>query len=346
MTIIYFILILGIIVFVHELGHFLFAKKAGIYIYEFSIGMGPRIFKWKRRNDETEYSIRLFPIGGYVQMAGESVEIDENIPKEMRMQSKTWFERFMTVIAGIMFNFILAIVLLFVVGLVTGAPKNKPYVSYVDPSGSAYQAGLEEGSVITKIDNIKVNTYDRLLLEYQVRLGQDMTFEVKTKTGETKVITITPQETNENEEIIYKYGFGLSDESDKGFFNAIKYAFTKTCSLIEQMFFTVLYLITGKLNLNSLSGPVGIFTVVGDAAKSGFINLVYLLGFISINVGFINLLPLPAFDGGHILFLIIEKIKGSPVNPKIENIIHTIGFVLLMLLMVVITYNDIIRLFK
>lgn len=346
MTIIYFILILGIIVFIHELGHYIFAKKAGIYVYEFSIGMGPQLFKWKRKNDETEYSIRLFPIGGFVQMAGESVEVDENVPKEKRMQSKTWFQRFMTVIAGIMFNFILAIILLFIVGLVNGSPENKPFVSYVDPNGSAYQAGLKEGSIITKIDDVKVKTYDRLILEYQVRLGEDITFEIKDSNGEVKTITVTPQEINENDTITYKYGFNLSDNVETGFLNAVKYAFTKTWSLLEQMFFTILYLCTGKLSLNSLSGPVGIFTVVGDAAKSGFINLVYLLGFISINVGFINLLPLPAFDGGHILFLIIEKIKGTPISPKVENIIHSIGFVLLMVLMIIITYNDIIRLFK
>lgn len=345
MTIIYFILILGIIVFVHELGHFIFAKKAGIYVYEFSIGMGPQILKWKRKNDETEYSIRLFPIGGYVQMAGESIEVDENVPKERRMQSKTWFQRLTTVIAGIMFNFILAIVLLFVVGLVNGSPQNIPYVSYVDPNGSAYQQGLTEGSVIKKIDNVKVKTYDRLLLEYQIRLGNEITFEVVDSNGVVKSIKVIPKEVKENETVTYKYGFNLSDNAETGFLNALKYSFCKTWSLIEQMFFTVIYLFTGKLNLNSLSGPIGIFTVVGDAAQSGIINLVYLLGFISINVGFINLLPLPAFDGGHILFLIIEKIKGSPVNPKVENIIHSIGFVLLMILMVVITYNDIIRIF-
>ena len=345
MTFVYFILILGIIVFVHELGHFIFAKKAGIYIYEFSIGMGPQIFKWKRKNDETEYSIRLFPIGGYVQMAGESVEIDENIPKEKRLQSKTWFQRFMTVGAGIMFNFILALIILFIIGLIHGSQQNKPYVSYVDPNGSAYQQGLTVGSVIKKIDDVKVKNYDRLLLEYQIRLGDEITFEVVDANGIVKSIKVKPQEVVENETVSYRYGFNLSDNVETGFLNALKYTFSKTWSLIEQMFFTVIYLCTGKLSLNNLSGPIGIFTVVGDAAQTGFINLVYLLGFISINVGFINLLPLPAFDGGHILFLIIEKIKGSPVNPKVENIIHSIGFVLLMLLMIVITFNDIARLF-
>ena len=131
MTLVYMILILGIIVFIHEFGHFLFAKKAGIYVYEFSLGMGPRIFKFNRKNDETEYSLRLFPIGGFVRMAGEEVDLDEKIPENKRMQSKTWMERFLTVIAGIMFNFILAIIVFFIVGLLNGASQNKPYISAV-----------------------------------------------------------------------------------------------------------------------------------------------------------------------------------------------------------------------
>lgn len=346
MTIIYFIFILGTVVFIHELGHFLFAKKAGIYIYEFSIGMGPRIFKWKRKNDETEYSVRLFPIGGFVQMAGEEVEVDENIPKDRRLQSKTWFQRFMTTIAGIMFNFVLAIILLFVVGLVSGSPSNKPYVSVVDEAGNAYKAGMEVGSVITKIDGKRVNNYDRLILEYQVRLGENITFEVKNKNGEIKEITIEPEKVEVDGVSTYKYGFNLTDEVENGIINAIKYAFTKTFALVEQMFFTIIYLITGKLSVANLSGPIGIFSIVGEAAKTGFINIIYLLAFISINVGFINFLPIPAFDGGRILFLVIEKVKGSTINPKIENMIHSVGFVLLMLLMIVITYNDIIRIFK
>lgn len=343
MTIIYFVLILGIIVFIHEFGHFIFAKKAGIYVYEFSIGMGPQIFKFNRKNDETTYSIRLFPIGGFVQMAGEEVEVDEKIPIEKRMQSKTWLQRFMTVIAGIMFNFILAIIMLFIVGIVSGSPSNKPYISYVDEGSNAFKAGMESGSLITKIDDKRIKNYDMLLLEYQVRIGKSITFEVKDKAGNVKKVTVAPEKTDDG---VYKYGFSISDEIKTGFVSAIKYAFTKTVSLIEQMFVIICYLFTGKLSLSSLSGPIGIYTVVGDAAKSGFINLIYLLGYISINVGFINLLPLPAFDGGRILFLVIEKIKGRPVNPKVENMIHSMGFVLLMILMVVITYNDFIRIFK
>src|SRR5574344_621104 len=131
MAIIYFVLILGVTIFIHEFVHFLLAKKAGIYCYEFSLGMGPRLFKFNRKNDETEYSLRLFPIGGYVSMAGESVEEDEKIDKNKRIQSKTWLQKFSTIIAGIVFNFILSIIIFFTIGLIYGAQTNVPYVGEI-----------------------------------------------------------------------------------------------------------------------------------------------------------------------------------------------------------------------
>ena len=128
MTLIYFILVLGIVVCIHEFGHFIFAKKAGIYVYEFSIGMGPKLFQFHRKNDETTYSIRLFPIGGYVKMAGEEVELDESIPEEKRFGSKRWLPKVLTVIAGVCFNFILAIIIFFVVALIGGTPRVSPII--------------------------------------------------------------------------------------------------------------------------------------------------------------------------------------------------------------------------
>ena len=129
LTIIYFVFILGVTVFIHELGHFMFAKKFGVYVYEFSIGMGPRLFKFNRKNDETDYCIRLFPIGGYVQMAGEEVEVDEKIPENKRLQSKKWYQRLLIMVAGVMMNFILAIVILFTVGLIKGVTIDARYIT-------------------------------------------------------------------------------------------------------------------------------------------------------------------------------------------------------------------------
>lgn len=347
MTLIYFILVLGITVLIHELGHFIFAKKAGVYVYEFSIGMGPCLFKWHRKNDETLYAIRLLPIGGYVQMAGEDMETDDSkIPDDKQMCNKKWHQRFFIIIAGILFNFLLAIVLLFIVGLINGVPSNKPIIGSIEKNYPAFETNLKTGDLITKIDNKKVNTTDRLILELQIKSGENINLEVKHENGDIEQVKIKPLLVESDEGSGYKYGFSLTNDYDHGFISALKYGFTKTLSLLEQMVFIIFYLIVGKLSLNSLAGPIGIFNIVGTAANAGFINIIYLIGYISVNVGFINLLPIPAFDGGRLLFLIIEKIKGKPVNPKVENTIHTIGFMLLMLLMVLISYNDIMRLFK
>ena len=314
MTIIYFILILGGIVFFHELGHFLFAKKAGVYIYEFSIGMGPQLFKWKSKKDETMYSIRLLPIGGFVQMAGEEIDPDENIPKEKRMQSKTWLQRFSIMIAGIFFNFVLAIVLLFVVGLINGTPQKETYIGVIDKNSSAYNAGLRENFEILQVNGKKASTKDILSLELIANVKKEVEIKYKDENGNVEIAKFKADTVDENGTTNYKYGFSLINQKQRGFFSSIKYAFTKTIELIEYMFFVIWYLITGKISLTNLSGPIGIFTMVGETAKEGLINLVYLMAIISVNVGFINFLPLPAFDGGRILFLIIEKIKGSPVT--------------------------------
>ena len=373
LTLIYFILVLGVTVFIHELGHFIFAKRAGIYCYEFSLGMGPVIWKFNRKNDETTYCLRLFPIGGFVQMAGEAVDLDENIPKEKRMQSKTWMQRFLTVIAGVMFNFLLALVIFFTIGLISGTDDQKAYIASIDETFNVATTNLKTGDQILEINGTNTWSYNKALLVLTVEDGEDVTLTVKHEDGteEEFLVKATPvkevkdedgnligyERTEEiNDDTIYKYGIAINPKLTsvknnsfgnilKNIWSSIVYAFTLTLSLIDQMVYTLLYLITGKLKLTSLSGPVGIYQVVGESAKYGFINVVYLIGYICINVGFINLIPLPAFDGGRVLFMIIEAIKGKPVSPKVENTIHAVGLILLMILMVVITFNDIVRIF-
>ncbi len=345
MTLIYFILVLSITILIHELGHFLFAKKAGIYVYEFSLGMGPRIFHFKRKNDETVYAIRLFPIGGFVSMAGEDIESDDAVPAEKQMCNKPWFQRFMTISAGVLFNFILAIVLLFIVALIHGTPATKPYIDTLDSAYPIASTQITSGDLITEINGKKIRSMDRLLLELQIHTGETLAITVRHENGEIETVSVNPVLTEEDGVKGYRYGFTLKNETKTGILPAIQYAFVKTGSLMEQMGMIVGYLLTGKLSLDNLAGPIGIFQIVGDTAKAGFINLLYLIAYLCINVGFINFIPLPAFDGGRLLFLIIEKIKGSRISPKVENTIHSIGFLLLMILMVFITYHDIIRLF-
>lgn len=345
MTLIYFVLILGLIVLIHEFGHFFFAKRAGIYVYEFSIGMGPRLFKWTRKGDETEYSIRLIPIGGFVQMAGEEVKDDPNVPKDKKFSSKTFGQKFMTVIAGIMNNFLLAILLLFLYALFNGAPQNKAIIGEITKDSAAANSSLKEGDRVLTVNGKKADTYDIFTLELQVNAGKQVTLEVD-RNSTTQTVSLKAKKTKEDGNEVYRYGFKINDEVKKGFIPAIVYAFTKFISLLHQMILTILYLVTGSLGIKSFSGPVGIYNVVGQASSSGFWSLVSLTALLSVNVGFINLLPLPAFDGGRLLFIIIEKISGKKVDPKLENTIHSIGFFLLIALMILITYNDIIRIIK
>ena len=345
MTIIYFIFVLGITILIHEFGHFIFAKRAGVYIYEFSIGMGPRIFKWNRKNDVTDYSIRLFPIGGYVSMAGEDSE-DKKIPKDEQLCNKSWKDRFLTLSAGVAFNFILAIILLFIVGLVNGVPYNETTIDSLDKNYNIAKTNIKANDKIIKINNTSISSYEELSLELAINDGKKIYITVEHPDHTIEKVNVKPSLVTVDKKKVYKYGFKLKNDFKKGILPSIGYAFTKTGKLVKQMALILKYLFTGKLSLNNLSGPIGIYKAVGTAASSGFISVIYLIAYLCINIGFINFIPFPAFDGGRILFLIIEKIKGSKVNPKVENTIHYIGFGFLMLLMLMVTYNDILRLFN
>lgn len=344
MTLILFILILGAIIFIHELGHFLFAKRCGIYVYEFSLGMGPKLISKKK--GETVYSLRLIPIGGFCSLAGEGNDDDKKVPKERLLQSKTVWQRFLTMFFGPGFNFLFAILLLFVIGLIWGAPNYKPIIAEVTKDLPAEEVGIVSGDMIIEVNNHKISTTDDLSLYLTIaKKNKPTEIVVEKENGQQITYQITPKEKEVDGEKQYQYGIVLKSTKEHGFFAAIKYTFVKTGSLFKQMFLTIGNLFSGGLKVSQLSGPVGIYSLVGEQSKGGLSNILYLIAFLSINVGFINLLPLPAFDGGRILFLIIEKIKGSPVKPETENMIHMIGLFLLMALMIYITFNDILRLF-
>ncbi len=345
-TLLCFILVLGIVVLVHETGHFLFAKLCGIYVYEFSIGMGPKLFHYKKKGGETEYCIRMIPIGGFVQLAGEEVEDDSKIPKDRKLQAKKPWQRFLTMFFGAGFNFLFAMLLLFAIGLFYGAPQMDPVLNEIEVGSKAYEAGLEKGDRILKIDGKTINTIDDISLYLTISKHDKPTEFVVEKASKEKVTyEIMPEEEKQGDSTVYHYGIGLQAEKERGLFVSLKYMVCKTGALFKQMWVTIMNLFTGGIKVSQLSGPVGIYNIVGEQSKTGFANMMYLVAFLSINVGFINLLPFPAFDGGRILFVVIEKIKGSPVKPETENMIHSIGFFLLMALMIYITFNDILRLF-
>ena len=346
MTIIWFILILGVIILVHEFGHFIFAKWAGVYVYEFSIGMGPKLFSKKDKKGETEYSIRAIPIGGFVSLAGEEVDDDKSVKQDRKLYNKNFFQRFMIMFAGAMNNFILCFLMLLVSAFIYGSISQTPVVSSVSEEYPAYDAGIEAGDTIISIDGDKVSSWSEVQLLIQTAKGNSMDIVLEDKDGKPKNVELTPKVVeNEDGTTSYLIGVGMGGKVEKGFLVSIKYAFKTTGSLFGLMITTIKELFTGGVAVKELSGPVGIYTIVGEQAKQGFENIMYLTAFLSINVGVINLLPFPAFDGGRILFLVIEKITGKAIPTKVENMVNSIGFLLLMALMLYVTLNDILRLF-
>ena len=340
-----FIVILGVIVFVHEAGHFILAKLNGVFVYEFSIGMGPRI--WGFKKGETDYNIRAIPIGGFCAMAGEDLDDDDakKIPKNKRLQAKKPWQRFLIMLFGPMNNFILAVILLFFIALIWGGTTLNPVITGVEKGSAADIAGLENGDKVLKINKHKISTSDDITLYLALANPKKKNNFYIERDGKKEVIKVKPTEIKQGDKKSYKYGISIMQKKTYGLGSAFVYMYKKTCSIFKQMWVTVEAMFTGGIKLSQLSGPVGIYSIVGQQSKAGVANILYLIAFLSINVGFINLLPIPAFDGGHILFIVIELIKGSPVNPELENKIHTIFLFLLMLLMLVVTFNDILRLF-
>lgn len=345
-TLIVFILLLGIIVFVHELGHFLWARKFGVFIYEFSIGMGPVIYT-KKGKDGINYNIRALPIGGFVSMAGEVYEDDKEVPKERCLCNKPVWQRIIVMAAGVVNNFILATITLFIIGLIWGSNSLTPEIDAVTEGYPMANAGIVKGDTILSINNHKINSWDeaQILLYFK---NDDNVYEFRIKHSDDSIdnYKLSPvKETTEDGSERMIFGFIINQKETFGLFNKIKYAFQKFAAIFSSMVITLEGLFTGKISMNALSGPVGIYNVVGESVKYGAYYVIYLLAYLSINVGLINILPFPAFDGGRIFFLLIEKIKGSPVNQKFENTCHTIGFILLMLLIIYVTIHDIINLF-
>ncbi len=371
-NIVVLLLILSLLIFVHEGGHFLVAKKCGVHVYEFALGMGPKVLSLKRKNDPTEYTLRAFPIGGFCAMAGEEGEDDENLPKDKFMCNKSKIKRILILVAGVTMNFITAIVLLFIIGLCYGSTDQSSVIGSVSEGTPAYNAGLKENDTIIECNGYKIKTWDKLTIVTNLKNKNDYyEYKIKHEDGLIDTYKIVPDkyavfdgktikidETNTLESILKEYdkkekdvtisnlvGIQAKSKVNKGFVSAIKYAFSKFGSIVSTMILIIGSLFTGKLGLSALSGPVGMYSVVGTVASLGFANIIYLTAYLSINLGVLNILPFPAFDGGRVLFVLIEAVTRKKVDPKIEGYFHTVGFALIMLLMIYITFQDVLRLF-
>lgn len=366
MNIVIAILIFTVIIVIHELGHFSLAKKNGVGVIEFSIGMGPRIItlaktkegiktaffisqdKFDKREDwqeVTKYSLKLLPIGGSCLMLGE----DEANPSPDAFNNKGVWTRISVIFAGPFFNFILAFVLsLFLIGIVG---YDKPVISQIEPGLPMAEAGFQVGEEIKSINGKKISIAREIstLLQFEPLNGEKVTI-VSERNGEEWTTDVVPV-ADENGR--YRLGFGYGAAREKANpITLVKYGFVEVKYWIEVTVKSLGQLITGKVSTKEVSGPVGIVNMVGtavDAGKDyGILNVIAVILrmsiLISANLGVMNLLPIPALDGGRLVFLLIEALRGKPIDREKEGMVHFAGLVVLMLFMVFVMYNDIVKL--
>lgn len=422
-TIIAFVIVFGVLVFVHEFGHFYAAKKSGILVREFSIGMGPKLFAYHKNG--TTYTWRLLPLGGYVRMAG--LEDDEEslkkgspvtllldkqdqvtkintsqkkmlkgglplIVTDWDLQKKMWIEgyengdesqvkrfnvkrdamiteedgteiqvapldvqyqsvsvpkRIVTNFAGPFNNFILAIIAFGLVAMLQGdvqIPTNSNVIGTVQKDSVAAKAGLKEGDQIVAIDGHQVSNWQDLVSDLSDRGGKQTTLKVK-QAKQTKEIRLTPKTVKQNGQKTGQIGITEKIKNDHSIGAILAFGFTQTWNIIMLVFSAIGHMITHGFSLNDLGGPVAMYSMTAQAAHHGAITVINLMGLLSVNLGIMNLLPIPALDGGKILLNIIEGIRKKPMDPNKEVVITMIGFAFLMILMVLVTWNDIRRYF-
>ena len=420
-TLLSFILVFGIIVIVHEFGHFYFAKKAGILVREFSIGMGPKLFQTHK--NETSYTIRVLPLGGYVLMAGyedeEDIRLgmsalltldeqnrvteinlsDDNIqvdgvpvdvldydfehelylkgsiagnmedvmtyevnedavivqedgtihqiaPAHRQIQNASLLNRVLTNFGGPLNNFLLAIVAFIIFAFLQGGvPSAEPILGEIQEESPAAVAGLEKGDQILTIEENVINTWNEMVLTVQEHPEEALTFEVKKSDGQVVEQEITPglHQTEDGTE----YGLiGVEVLMNDSFKDIIVFGFTETWAYMKVIVISISMLVTGRLSLDNLGGPIAIFSMTSEVTRmAGILGIINFIGFLSVNLGLMNLLPIPGLDGGKLLLNIVEGIRGKPISEEKQTIITLVGVVLLILLMLFVTWNDIQRYF-
>ncbi len=348
MTFILFLLIFTIVVVVHEFGHYLIGTVNGIHATEFSVGMGPELFHFNKRG--TRFSWKLLPLGGACSFEGLNEIPDPNDPapaeyKEGSFPAAGVWARIATIFAGPLFNVILGFLLAMIVVSYTGA--DRPVIASIMEDSAAEEAGLQEGDEILSVNGTRVHLYREVSLESSLNEdGEDMTLKIR-RDGETFEVTLTPRYSETDKR--YYMGIVGGAYSDCNALEVVRYGYYETRYVARSVVKSLSLLIRGKLGVDSISGPVGIASMVGETyteAKGYGVKVVVLtmMNFIvllSVNLGVMNLLPLPALDGGRLIFLIVELFRGKPVPPEKEGIVHFIGFVLLMILAVFVFYNDI-----
>lgn len=333
------LLIFGVLIFVHECGHYLAARLFKVSIREFAIGMGPKVLRRTSKKTGIMYSLRLLPIGGFVSMVGE----DEDSDDENAFNHKPVWQRIIITVAGAAMNILIGIL---VMGLLVAFQQNLPSTTisrFYTEDAVSHNAGLQIGDTITKIENTTVHIANDMVYEI-MRKGIEPLDVTVIRNGQKIVLNdVVFPTTVESGTVFGDIDFYVAPEN-KTPITVLKHAFFRSISTINMIWESLYDLVTGRYGVESVSGPVGVTEALGEAAQESTSNLVYLSVVISMNLGIMNLLPLPALDGGRLLFQVIELIRRKPVKPEIEGYIHFVGLVLLMILMVVITFKDIMNL--
>ena len=325
------VFLLGFLIFIHEGGHFLAARLFKVKVEAFSIGFGPKIFS--KKGKETEYSLSLIPFGGYVKMTGENEKVKE---EGSFSEAKVW-QRIIIVAAGAIVNIVFAIIVFFSLSVFSGYNVSTT-VSGILPEAKENLASLEIGDKIIKIEDKKIRLKSDISDALKNSDGSEINIVVERNENEVQ-IKVKPTEYSEG---IYVLGVQVA-LLETSFSNRLYYAFWETINFIESMFESVIMLFTGNIKLEQMTGPIGISEIV--VKSSGVYDFIYLLCLISLSLGVTNLLPIPALDGGRIFLLIIEGIRGKALKEEIELGIQSIGFLLLILLSLYVSYKDILRIF-
>ncbi|MEQ8197526.1 MAG: RIP metalloprotease RseP [Clostridiaceae bacterium] len=337
MYIVLSILAFSVLIFVHELGHFIMAKLNDVKVEEFSIGFGPRIAGIKI--GETDYCIRLLPFGGRVAMLGENGEenADTVTDSARSLNSKHPLRKISIIVAGVFMNYLLAVVIF--TGLAFHSGVVLPQVKKVLSDSPAEKVSLKAGDTFIKIDNVKILTSDDVRVALALAKGRAMNVTVKNG-DETRNLSITPMKTSEGD---YLMGFEFNSIEKPSFLQSFQYGIKETVSIVNQTILGFKTLFSGNANLKTdVGGPVTIIKMSGVAAKAGIANLLFFVALISINLAVLNLLPFPALDGGWTFFILIELITGKKIPSKFMNAVNSIGLMILFGLMVLVTIKDLV----
>lgn len=338
------ILTLGFLILIHEMGHLLVAKWSGVPVQEFAVGMGPKVFGKKVK--DTTYNLRLLPVGGYVKLAGLDFE-DKQVAEKDKFQNKPWLARFSTLAAGSFINILFGFVVFYLIFFFAGVATSTTVIKTVKDQSPAYYSGLKAGDKIVAINDIKISNPAKQIVSfihsYDAQKPVDVTvsrLNEVSNTAQLKTIKVTPEFDDTHN--VFLMGIEL-DQIQKKFkpLASYSYAIKTTLATVGLMVQSIEMLISGQASFKELSGPVGMIQVTSHQTKEGAVMFFQFVALISIALGFMNLLPIPVLDGGHILFLFIELILRRPVPRKVQLVLNNLFAIMLITFMIVVVFNDI-----